>query len=228
MISVLSENCVLISPAEKLLSVKTTAQLKNFLEEKRIVGWIEAVPTFSTLSVYFNPFEVNITSQEFLKRLQSQIEIFYSVSVQREDNQKLVEIPVCYNFSVGVDLPQALQFLKIGQDEFIKHHTQSVYEVGMLGFLPGFPYMQEVSEFIRLPRKEQASQEILPGMVGIAGKQTGIYPVKSPGGWCIVGRTPLKIFDKEKDFPFLLKSGDQVKFYPISKQEYDSLNQHEV
>ena len=131
----------------------------------------------------------------------------------------LVRIPVCYDDEFAIDLRWIAEQKNLTREEIVHLHSSRQYRVYMLGFLPGFPYMGEVNEKIVVRRKPEPKQ-ILAGSVGIAGKQTGIYPLNSPGGWQIIGRTPRKLFDQDALLPVSLNAGDQVEFYPISKEEF--------
>ena len=202
------------------------------LKEKPLQGMIEAVPAYSSLTIYYDPFLLqkiireNKTSCEWIteqleKRIQLPLE-------QNENKPSVIKIPVCYDKEFGPDLELIANEKDISIDEVIRIHLSKDYRVYMLGFLPGFSYMGQVDEKIEMPRKTQPRQKVEAGSVGIAGKQTGIYPVASPGGWQIIGRTPLKMFDrslanKEKTESIcLLHPGDEVMFYSITKDEFKS------
>ncbi len=133
-----------------------------------------------------------------------------------------LHIPVCYSLKYGLDLPEISKHIKLPVDEIIRLHTAGKYKVYMLGFLPGFAYMGDVDERIAVPRKSEPRLSIEPGSLGIAGTQTGIYPLASPGGWQIIGRTPVKLFDKEKGDAVYFRAGDEVEFYTITEDEFDN------
>jgi len=137
----------------------------------------------------------------------------------------LIRIPVCYDNEFAIDLPWIAEQKSLTREEIIRLHSSRQYHVYMLGFLPGFSYMGEVDEKIIVRRKPEP-QQILAGSVGIAGKQTGIYPLNSPGGWQIIGRTPLKMFNKDNIEPCLLKAGDAVEFYSITSEEFDYIQKN--
>ena len=118
--------------------------------------------------------------------------------------------------------------LSLSITEIIKIHTENIYQVYCLGFMPGFAYMGDVNSKIQTARHAQPRKNVSAGSVGIAGAQTGIYPMPSPGGWQIIGRTPLKIFDKDPAILSKFKMGDSVKFYPITRTEFESLNENEL
>lgn len=136
---------------------------------------------------------------------------------------RLIKIPVFY---YGPDLEYISKIKNIPVEEIIRIHANTEYRVFMIGFLPGFAYMGTVDERIAAPRKEKPALHVKPGSVGIAGMQTGIYPIASPGGWQLIGTTPLKIFNKEKTNPCLFAAGDRVQFFPINKNEFDQLNEY--
>ena len=137
-----------------------------------------------------------------------------------EESKSLLTIPVCYDDEYAPDLQHICETKKISKEALVSIHTSKTYRVYMLGFLPGFAYMGELDEAISFPRKKQPGITAA-GSVGIAGRQTGIYPLQSPGGWQIIGRTPLKIFDAAKENPTYLKAGDEVRFISISKHEFN-------
>lgn len=202
---------------------KHVLALFHQLQQFPLPGMIEVIPAYSSISILYDTFSLNhkiplgTTVSEWMiaetkKILHQPIEI----------NQKpatVFKIPVCYDEEFGVDLPQIIEDKKLSKEEIIRLHCEKKYRVYMLGFLPGFPYMGEVNERIAIPRKSQP-QPVATGSVGIAGRQTGIYTVASPGGWSVIGRTPLKLFDAKKEKPALLNAGDAVEFYSISKEEF--------
>jgi inhibitor of KinA len=135
--------------------------------------------------------------------------------------REVVGIPVCYEAPYAPDLAALALQKQLTEQEVVILHTGTIYNVYMIGFLPGFSYMGELNEKIAVPRKQQPAQ-VLAGSVGIAGSQTGIYPLNSPGGWQIIGRTPLKMFDPFVPEPVKLQAGDRVQFFAITKQEFES------
>ena len=189
-------------------------------------GMIEAVPAYSSLTVYYDVFQLKKivtagktvyewTEEQLRKRLQEPL-------LYNDSATATITIPVCYEKEFASDIEEIARLKNISVDEVIRIHTSKTYRVYMLGFIPGFAYMGEVDEKIEMPRKPQPRQKVEAGSVGIAGKQTGIYPLSSPGGWQIIGQTPLKLFDASKKVPTLLKAGDKVKFISISKDEFES------
>lgn len=188
-------------------------------------GMIEVVPAYSSVTIYYDLYNTwkmlpdDKTVYEFMveqldERLKHSLSGDTAVS-------RLVSIPVCYEKEFAPDIEELAKEKNISVDEVISIHTSKQYQVYMLGFLPGFAYMGKVDERIVMPRKPQPIT-VAAGSVGIAGKQTGIYPLASPGGWQIIGRTPLKLFDVTKEEPTLLKTGDTVQFIPITKNEFEN------
>jgi inhibitor of KinA len=133
---------------------------------------------------------------------------------------ELVRVPVCYDKEFGQDLEFVAKTKNLSEPEIIRIHYERIYYIYLIGFLPGFSYMAEVDDSLIMPRKMNPVM-VAPGSVGISGKQTGIYPLQCPGGWQILGRTPLKLFDQHLSDPVKLRAGQQVQFYPISRDEFD-------
>jgi inhibitor of KinA len=132
-----------------------------------------------------------------------------------------VRIPVRYGEELGPDLEQVAAFGRMSQSDAIAFHAKPIYRVFMLGFVPGFAYLGIVDSRIAMPRRTTPRVRVPAGSVGIAGVQTGIYPAETPGGWHLIGRTPLKPFDALRPEPFLMKAGDSVQFYPIDRAEFE-------
>ncbi len=201
--------------------------LYQSLQHRSFHGFIESVPAYSSLAVFYNTGEViqnkgNLTSafgfvKEFLENALLQMP-----PAEMLEN-RIVEIPVLYS---GQDLIFVAASHQITPDEVIAIHTATTYRVFMIGFLPGFPYLGIVDARIATPRKSSPRTSVPPGSVGIAGFQTGIYPQPSPGGWQLIGKTPVKIFDKQKTTPCLFKPGDSVRFYPIDQNEFEKRNEY--
>ena len=188
------------------------------ISKKNIEGIEEIVPTYRSLIIYYNPQKVNYT--DLVKQLK---ELEKSVSEITLPPSYVTEIPVIYGGEYGPDLEFVAQYNKLSAKEVINIHSEKEYFIYMLGFSPGFPYLGGMSDKIATPRLEKPRLKVSEGSVGIAGKQTGIYPIKSPGGWQIIGRTPIKLYDPNKEFPFLLKSGDYMKFYPINQERFKEI-----
>jgi inhibitor of KinA len=201
------------------------SDLFHLLQQHTIPGIIEAVPAYSSLAVYYDVEKIihaGVDQKTAFERVKEKIETFMALrSEQRLAEHRHFKIPVCYYPTYGTDLLPASEFLKIPVEEIIRLHTAKTYRVYMMGFLPGFPYMGMVHKKLILPRKSVPTR-VQAGSIGIAGSQTGIYPLDSPGGWQIIGQTPLRLFDKEKENPVLLRGGDLVTFYAITVDEFEN------
>ncbi len=139
----------------------------------------------------------------------------------------LVEIPVCYGGQFGADLEGVARHAGLPAAEVIRLHAQAEYVVAMVGFAPGFPYLAGMHEQLAAPRKTQPRALVPAGSVGIAGGQTGIYSIPTPGGWQLIGRTPRRLFHPQQENPSLLRAGDRVRFVPISAAEFDQQSEYE-
>jgi len=194
------------------------------LQNDPIPGMIEAVPGYSSLTIYYDiPFIRNILNKQitaFEWVSESLKKFIPKENIETGDPQILIKVPVCYEIEYAPDLSLIATQNEISPGEVIYLHTSTTYHIYMLGFLPGFAYMGMVDEKLSSSRK-QKPVFVEAGSIGIAGKQTGIYPFRSQGGWQIIGRTPLKLFDKEKINPVLFKAGDKVQFYSITKDEFE-------
>lgn len=200
--------------------------LNYFFKEKQFIGVKDIILAYDTLTLIYDILEFDNNPYLFASQ---QLEAFLKASptINQTRNASLIEVPVCYDPSLGIDLEKAAIHLKCSIESIIQQHTEKIYTVYCLGFLPGFAYMGDVPKAIQLPRHAAPRSKVVAGSVGIAGKQTGIYPMESPGGWQIIGRTPLKIFDPFSAELTLFKAGDQIKFNPISLALFHQLNKHE-
>lgn len=196
------------------------------LESDTIPGMIEAVPAYSSLTIHYDVLfirkKINPQPTAFEWMCAAVRKFLSQVTNYAVKERSTIKVPVCYEKEFGTDLDWIATQNKISIEEIIHLHTASTYRIYMLGFLPGFAYMGMVDEKISSPRKQQPVT-VEAGSVGIAGKQTGIYPLRSPGGWQIIGRTPVKLFNKDKEEPTLFKPGDDVQFYLISKDEFKDI-----
>jgi len=189
--------------------------LKLAIEKQGIPGVIETVPAYRSLLIYFEPWQVHP------KELR---EILFRLSQQPLESElskpRLIEIPTVYGSEYGPDLEFVASHNKLSVNEVIQIHTGTPYLIYMIGFLPGFPYLGGMSAKIAAPRLDTPHTRIPAGSVGIAGTQTGIYPAESPGGWRLIGRTPLKVFDPTHQPPALFQAGDYLKFVSVTPYEF--------
>lgn len=196
----------------------------TYIDEHPFIGMVEYVPAFSSVSVIYNPLDIKCEyPYDVVKSILE--DMLSKLDFSLMDKEHIVEIPVCYGGEFGPDIEHVAKINNLTVDEVIKIHCEGKYLVYMIGFAPGFPYLGGMSEKIAAPRRESPRTEIPKGSVGIAGMQTGLYPIETPGGWQLIGRTPIKMFDL--DTKSLLKSGDIAKFYPISYEEYLELKEGE-
>lgn len=193
------------------------------LEKDPFPGFQEAVPSYVSVTVYYDPIAVGTTGWA-TKNVQAQVVAWLRERTSRVHSAMMtqaspiagdpVEIPVCYCSECGPDLPFVAEHNQLTPEEVIKIHTSRTYTVNMIGFMPGFPYLSGMSERISAPRLPTPRKFVPAGSVGIAGGQTGIYPFASPGGWRLIGRTWLPLFQPDKEPPSLLAAGDAVRFTP--------------
>jgi inhibitor of KinA len=203
---------------------KKVLAMHHWLTANPFEGLNDIVVAYGSLSVYYDPIatkrknSINTSVFEFVKQ---KLETALRESiVNEEDNNDIMRIPVCYSDDFGIDSDFISNEKNISKDEIIRLHTLVTYRVYMIGFLPGFSYLGKVHEKLIMPRKAQPAP-VAAGSVGIAGGQTGIYPMHTPGGWQIIGRTPLKLFDAKAKVPSLLNAGNLVQFFEISKADYE-------
>lgn len=206
--------------------------LNECIKQNPFAGLLSTIPAYTTLTLYFNPVglmnEPNLKGSTTLDKISGYIK---SINVEtkndQQTNHQIIQIPVCYDPTFGFDLQELSSFYQLKKEEIVEIHSNSVYTVYMTGFVPGFPYLGGLSEKLTAPRKQNPRPAIPPGSVGIAGQQTGIYPLETPGGWQIIGRTPLKLFDVNRQQPSLLKAGDKLKFEPISLKEFEQIEREQ-
>lgn len=206
-------------------------ELRDWFIENRIPGVRDLVPAYNSLTLYFDPYIIinglssGKTAFQFLREKAEEAWNGRRSGTARPS--RLIEIPVCYDPGLGYDLKLVAAARSITVEELIELHSAQTYRVYMIGFLPGFPYMGRLHEKLLMPRKSVPRTAVAPGSVGITGWQTGIYPLESPGGWQIIGRTPFQLFDASRKPSALLQTGDHVKFYSISIDEFNSFKSPE-
>lgn len=184
---------------------------------------IDLVPAYSSLTVYYDVLSLRTKTQSAFNAMKTLIEpLLQQTEKEKTVAQRTVQIPVCYDENFALDINEIAAQKNISVEEVIHLHTAKAYRVFMIGFLPGFAYMGKVDERLATPRKAQPRTNVAAGSVGIAGEQTGVYPLASPGGWNIIGRTPVKLFDPTKEESVLLQPGDEVMFYSITQDEFEN------
>jgi inhibitor of KinA len=192
-------------------------RLAEAITTARMNGVLDVVPTYRSVTVYFDPLRVNYDG--LLAFLDS---ADHAVGVEVTTSAEPIRIPVCYGGELGPDLAEVAGFAGMTEQEVVDVHAGRSYRVYMLGFVAGFAYMCSVDKRIAMPRRPTPRVRVPLGSVGIGTVQTGIYPAETPGGWRLIGRTPIKPFDAARADPFLLKAGDTVQFYPITRAEHDA------
>ncbi|ADE69511.1 MULTISPECIES: 5-oxoprolinase subunit PxpB [Priestia] len=209
---------------------------KDSIESNPFPGFVECVPAFTNLTIFYNPLEVvAAVGKKQKKEFVSPFEVVSSIvqskleneQTEKELNHRTVSIPVCYGGEYGPDLEYVARHHNLTTEEVISIHSEGEYLAYMIGFAPGFPFLGGLSERIATPRRPSPRTSIPAGSVGIAGMQTGVYPISTPGGWQLIGQTPIKLFLPEQNPPSLLQAGDIIKFEPISKEEYQEMQAKE-
>ena len=208
------------------------SRINDCIKQNPFAGLLSTIPAYTTLTVYFNPVglmnDVSLKGSTTLDKISGYITSLHVESKSAEQTHNvIIQIPVCYDSILGFDLQELSSFYQLTKKEIIEIHSSAVYTVYMIGFVPGFPYLGGLSEKLTAPRKQNPRPAIPAGSVGIAGQQTGIYPLETPGGWQIIGRTPLKLFNVNRQQPSLLKAGDKLKFEPISLREFEQIEREQ-
>ena len=201
----------------------------ELLRRAAIPGVIELAPAYNSVAVFFDPIAVlksNGGANGMFGKLARRIRDAITPASRRRrprtvaSASHLIEIPVCYDPEFGFDLDRVTEHTKLSNREIIDLHSTGEYRVACIGFVPGFTFLAGLPKNLATPRRDVPRKEIPPGSVGIGGAQTGIYPLRSPGGWNLIGRTPLKLFDPLKNPPTLLRPGDRVRFRAIAREEF--------
>jgi inhibitor of KinA len=190
------------------------------LELAQIRGVIDLAPAYTTVGVFFDPAQTE-TFDEFRASVERALENNVDSGSRAAAT---IEVPVCYEDEFAPDLEEIGQRADLPPDEIIRRHAEANYRVSCVGFTPGFPYLSGLPPELATPRRASPRKEIPAGAVAIGGTQTGIYPRKSPGGWNIIGRTPLRLFDVARNPAALFHAGDRVRFRKISRQEFDAFS----
>ena len=201
------------------------------LRAANLPGVVDIVPAYASLAVHYDPLAWHDAESEFLpgERLAERVLVLIdSIDLvgkrdAAESKQRIVEIPVCYGGDGGPDLADVARLAKLDEREVIARHSAGSYRVAMLGFAPGFPYLLGLDRSLHAPRRANPRTRVPAGSVAIGGAQTGIYPRELPGGWQIIGRTPLALFDAARDPPALLAPGQHVRFRAIDADEFARL-----
>lgn len=192
--------------------IAVTVQL---IKAQQTPGVVDIIPAFCSLLINYDPRVISY--EEIRDRMQTILKIDVKADAARK---KIYEIPVCYGGEFGPDLDNIAQHAGLSPEEVIQIHSSRDYLIYMLGFLPGFCYLGGLDERIHTPRLANPRLKISAGSVGIGGSQTGIYPLDSPGGWQLMGMTPVKTYDPQREVPILVEAGNYIRFIPIDKDEF--------
>ncbi|MDR6878476.1 5-oxoprolinase subunit PxpB [Bacillus sp. 3255] len=223
-----------------LSTLDLVQQVSAYLEKHPFDGFMELVTAYTTITIYYDCVAVyrHHTDKEQLRKQENEAdELLPYEIVQRHiqaclegfqptpqgssgSGTDVMEIPVCYGGEFGPDLDEVAAYHHVTAETIIQLHTAHIYPVYMIGFAPGFPYLGGLPDGLATPRKPAPRERIPAGSVGIGGAQTGIYPLETPGGWQIIGRTPLALFRPEHEVPSLLRAGDRVRFVPITPEVF--------
>ncbi len=194
------------------------AAAAKLIKAQQISGIIDMIPTYCSLLINYNPLVISYES------LRDRVDSIVRMESRTEGGRKKVwKIPVVYGGAYGPDLETIAEHAGLSQEEVINIHTSQDYLIYMLGFLPGFTYLGGLDKRIHTPRLAAPRVRIPAGSVGIGGSQTGIYPMDSPGGWQLMGMTPVKTYDAAREVPILVEAGDYIRFVPVSEEEYLSI-----
>jgi len=196
------------------INAKITATVQ-LMKEQHIEGVVDIIPAFCSLLINYDPRVLSY--DELSKRMKRLLKMDIKTG---EAGRRVFEIPVCYGGEYGPDLANIAEHAGLTEEEVIKIHSSRDYLIYMLGFLPGFCYLGGLDERIHTPRLANPRLKINAGSVGIGGSQTGIYPLDSPGGWQLMGMTPVKTYDPDREVPILLSAGDYIRFIPVDEEEY--------
>ena len=222
-LSPLGDNAIVIEVSNKinLPSQKKVQAIAALLNEFPPLWMIEYIPAYTTITIFYKIESFISLKQSPLEAVSKKVDaLLFNLTSSSEIQANIVKIPVLYGGEYGPDLQFVADHNNITIEEVIQIHTSGDYTVHMIGFAPGFPFIGGMSTKIAAPRRNTPRLSIPARTVGIAGSQTGVYPIETPGGWQLIGSTPLELFLPNKDIPSLLKAGDKIQFYQITKEEY--------
>jgi inhibitor of KinA len=211
-------------------SLDTVQAALRSLEAAAIPGVTELAPAYSTIGVFFDVAEIARAASEeepwdwLTPKIEGALK-FRSPKSKRGVEAPLIEIPVCYDREFAFDIDDVARAAGLAEADVIRRHASVAYRVACVGFIAGFPFLSGLPSELATPRRAVPRKEVPAGSVAIGGAQTGIYPRTSPGGWNVIGRTPLRLFDVQRDPPTILQAGDRVRFREISREEFDAFPQ---
>jgi KipI family sensor histidine kinase inhibitor len=199
---------------------KRISALTQLMKEQHIEGVVDMIPAFCSLLINYDPRVISY--DELKERLEHLLKIETKAG---EERRRIFEIPVCYGGEYGPDLDNIARHAGLTPEEVVQIHSSRDYLIYMLGFLPGFCYLGGLDERIHTPRLANPRIKINAGSVGIGGSQTGIYPLDSPGGWQLMGMTPVKTYDPARETPILVEAGDYIRFVPVDEEEFKRIKE---
>lgn len=194
--------------------------LAKKIRQENIPGITEMIPTFRSLLVSYDMLQISYSKLSVMLSVLSR-----ELEMNRAAHRRIVKIPCCYGARFGADLTDMERLTGLSREEIIELHSSVDYKIYMLGFLPGFVYLGGLDKRLEVPRLDTPRVRIGKGAVGIGGNQTGIYPMDSPGGWRLIGGTPVDLYDPEREDPVLLRAGEYIRFVPISIMDYYDIRQ---
>ena len=216
--SPLGDEAIVIEVGQEITKEATNLvrTFTKLIEDALLEQVVEVIPAFTTVTVFYK-----VTAEFQFEDIKSLLQK-YIVDIKDLNpvEQRTIEIPVCYGGEYGPDLEFVASHNQLTVEEVIAIHSAGTYEVNMIGFAPGFPFIGGMSEMIAAPRRSTPRLRIPERSVGIAGMQTGVYPIETPGGWQLIGRTPMDLFLPNQEIPSLLQAGDRIVFKPITEEEY--------
>ena len=218
------DSALILEFGEAAVTIEELLRMQGALERAAIRGVTEITTAFTTLAIFYDPARVVVNGETMFTSLEAQVRAALADDASDESaervGEKIVEIPVCYDAEFAVDLDEVAAHARLSPAEVIRLHSSADYRVACVGFTPGFPYLSGLPAELAIPRRETPRTTVPPGSVAIGGEQTGIYALSSPGGWHIIGRTPLRLFDVSAARPALLRVGERVRFRAISAAEF--------
>ena len=221
-IEFLGESALLIQLGERIegeINAQAIA-LAEALRSARLPGVLDVAPAYASVCVHYAPAQAGVR-ERLLAAIHASLETAAPAPIP---SKALVEIPVCYGDEFGPDLDEVAQRAQLGSHDVVVRHSAAEYRVAMLGFAPGFPYLLGLVDALHTPRRASPRTRVPAGSIAIGGAQTGIYPRELPGGWNLIGRTPLQLFDVGRDPPALLAPGMRVRFRAIDAHEFAALS----
>lgn len=222
--SPLGDSAIVIEVADAITpeAQKKVRILSSFFDKCPPSWMIEYIPAFTTVTIFYDPLKITRHALQPYGAICMELDTMLSaIHEEVESASRTIEIPVCYGGDFGPDLQFVADHNGLLPEDVIDIHTTGDYSVNMIGFAPGFPFVGGMSEKIATPRRASPRLAIPERTVGIAGMQTGIYPIETPGGWQLIGRTPIRLFRPEEEPPSLLRAGDKLVFRAISLEEYN-------